>query len=55
MADTKLDSQVKSASEGDVSAGEIVGLSQDEQYLANLGYKQGERRSSRSWHGELTS
>lgn len=41
MDDAKAESQVKSTADGDVSAGESVVLSKDEQHLANLGYKQG--------------
>lgn len=36
----KLESQVRSPADVDVSAGETV-LSKDEQHLAKLGYKQG--------------
>lgn len=42
MEETKLESQVKSTGDGDVSAGDTeVVLTQDEQHLAKLGYKQG--------------
>lgn len=43
MAETKLESQMRSASDGDVSpqGGEMAVLSEDEQHLAKLGYKQG--------------
>ncbi|KAK2605616.1 hypothetical protein N8I77_008442 [Diaporthe amygdali] len=40
MDDKKLESQVKSSADGDVSAGETMVLSKDEQHLAKLGYKQ---------------
>lgn len=41
MDDKKLESQMKSSADGDVSAGETAVLSKDEQHLAKLGYKQG--------------
>lgn len=41
MDDTKVESQVKPTMDGDVSAGESLVLSKDEQHLATLGYKQG--------------
>lgn len=44
MDDAKIETQVKSAMDGDVSTGETgetVVLSKDEQHLAKLGYKQG--------------
>lgn len=41
MDDAKVESQVKSAMDGDVLGGETMVLSKDEQHLANLGYKQG--------------
>lgn len=41
MDDAKVETQVKSAMDGDVSTGETMVLSKDEQHLAKLGYKQG--------------
>lgn len=41
MDDTKIETQVKSTMDGDVSTGDTKVLSKDEQHLANLGYKQG--------------
>lgn len=41
MEDKKLDPEMKSSANGDVSAGETTMLSKDEQHLAKLGYKQG--------------
>lgn len=41
MEEGKLESQVRSMGEGDVSAGETEILTNDEQHLAKLGYKQG--------------
>lgn len=41
MEETKLESQVKSTSDGDIAAGETIVLTKDEQDLAKLGYKQG--------------
>ncbi|KAL1880073.1 hypothetical protein Daus18300_001436 [Diaporthe australafricana] len=40
MSDQKLEAQTKSSADGDVSAGETMVLSKDEQHLAKLGYKQ---------------
>lgn len=41
MNEKKLEAQTKSSADGDVSAGETMVLSKDEQHLAKLGYKQG--------------
>lgn len=42
MDDKKLESQVQPSAGQDVSAGETMALSKDEQHLAKLGYKQGQ-------------
>lgn len=42
MDDKKLESRVQPSAGHDVSAGEPMVLSKDEQHLAKLGYKQGQ-------------
>lgn len=49
MDDIKLESQEKWTSDTTVSPDKMAALSKDEQYLANLGYKQGEVAARRLW------